>query len=86
MALRAVDHTSISPPYEQIEAELIRQIESGELAVGARIATESEIVQACGVARDTARRAVRALRDKGYVQTRPQRGSYVLDRSGTKEG
>lgn len=42
-----------------------------------RIPTESELVETYEVARSTARRAVKALRDEGLVYTVPQRGTYV---------
>ncbi|GAA1074337.1 hypothetical protein GCM10009665_79490 [Kitasatospora nipponensis] len=74
-----IDYDSPTPPYLQI----IRDIESGALAVDRPIPSESKLIQRWGVARDTARRAVRHLREEGYAYTVPQRGTYVADRSGT---
>ncbi|MFK0289925.1 winged helix-turn-helix domain-containing protein [Streptomyces sp. NPDC090442] len=62
-------------------AEIIADIESGALAPGRRVPTESNLMQRYGVARDTARRVMRYLREEGYVRTVPQRGSYVIDQS-----
>jgi GntR family transcriptional regulator len=44
--------------------------------------SEKTLVDLFGVARDTARRAVQALRDEGLVRTVPQRGTYVIDKPG----
>ncbi|MYW06292.1 GntR family transcriptional regulator [Streptomyces sp. SID3343] len=38
------------------------------------------VIQRYGVARDTARRAVKLLREQGYVETIPHRGTFVLVR------
>ncbi|MGR6997206.1 GntR family transcriptional regulator [Yinghuangia aomiensis] len=46
----------------------------GRFLVGRRIPSEAELIATYGAARDTARRAVRHLRELGYVETRPQRG------------
>jgi DNA-binding GntR family transcriptional regulator len=43
--------------------------------------SEKDLVDMFGVARDTARRAVQALREAGLVVTIPQRGTYVLPAS-----
>lgn len=80
-----IDYDSPVAPYRQIAAEIIRDIESGSLAVDRPIPSESALIQRWGVARDTARRAVRYLRETGWVYTVPQRGTYVRDRSGEDE-
>ncbi|NEC91396.1 winged helix-turn-helix domain-containing protein [Streptomyces sp. SID12501] len=77
----AVRYDSPIPPYQQIAAEVVRDIESGAPAVDRPVPSESALIQRWGVARDTARRAVRHLRDQGYVYTVPQRGTYVRERS-----
>ncbi|WP_449347209.1 GntR family transcriptional regulator [Streptomyces xanthochromogenes] len=76
-----IDYDAPTPPYQQIAAEIIRDIESGKLAVDRPIPSESTLTQRWGVARDTARRAVRHLRELGFVYTVPQRGTYVRDRT-----
>ncbi|MFD7072333.1 GntR family transcriptional regulator [Streptomyces sp. NPDC059913] len=77
---RRVDHEAETPVYVQIAAYVADDIEKGEIPVGRRIPSESTLVQTYGVARETARAAVRHLRDKGYVRTVPQRGSFVIER------
>ncbi|MET7393523.1 GntR family transcriptional regulator [Dactylosporangium sp. NPDC005572] len=51
------------PQYQRIAAELRAQIESGELAAGAKLPSESGLVALYGVARGTARQALAALQD-----------------------
>jgi GntR family transcriptional regulator len=66
-------------PYRQIAAWLRARIEAGEFRPGEDpLPSEKDLVDLFGVARDTARRAVQALRDEGLVVTIPQRGSYVV--------
>ena len=67
------------PPYRQIAAWLRTRIDAGEFRPGEDpLPSEKDLVNLFGVARDTARRAVEALRDEGLVETIPQRGTYVL--------
>ena len=75
--MTTIDPTGPVPPYKQIAAIIRARIESGEYATGARIPTESEMVETWEVARTTARRAIALLREEGLVTTVPQRGSYV---------
>jgi len=75
-----IDYESPLPPYRQIADVIIGEIERGELRPNRPIPSEATMIQRWGVARDTARRAVRYLRDEGYAYTVPQRGTYVADR------
>lgn len=72
-----VDLYSAEPLYAQVAAALRARIESGELARLDPLPSEKTIEQTYGVSRDTARRAVKLLRDEGLVFTVPQRGTYV---------
>jgi GntR family transcriptional regulator len=80
MAASEIDHGSPTPVYRQIAALIVADIESGALAVNRKIPSESALVQRFGVARETARNAVRFLRDEGFVFTVPQRGTFVAER------
>lgn len=82
MAPREIDYQAPEPPYRQIAADLLAEIERGELAPGRPIPSESQLVQRYGVARNTARNAIAALCESGHVFTVPQRGTYVRDRNG----
>src|SRR6202030_3489349 len=56
---------------------LIAQITSGELAPGAQLPTEQELIAATGVSRTVVREAVAALRAEGLVITRQGLGAFV---------
>jgi GntR family transcriptional regulator len=62
---------------QRITAELRRQIESGVLGPGALLPSETELAQAYGVSRQTARTAMQALERDGLVVLRPRRGRIV---------
>ena len=75
-----IDYDAPAPPHRQIAAWLRARIESGELQPGRKIPSETDIMGETGVARTTARRAVKVLRDEGLVITYGGRGSYVAER------
>ncbi|MEV7781353.1 winged helix-turn-helix domain-containing protein [Kitasatospora sp. NPDC088351] len=85
MAATPIDPDAEEHPYQQIAADVIRAIRSGELRPGGRVPSESALIQTYGVARNTARHAVEFLRDEGWVRTLPQRGTFVVDREGESE-
>ncbi|MEV7777779.1 winged helix-turn-helix domain-containing protein [Kitasatospora sp. NPDC088351] len=68
----------------RIVAELTTEIRDGRYAPGDRIPSESELCKRFGVARETARRAVAALRDRGIVETEWGRGSRVIGSASTE--
>ena len=76
-----IDHRGELPPYRQIAAWLLAQIETDELAAGQPLPSETDLMQTFGVARTTVRRAIAYLRDIGAVHTVAGRGSYVTPRS-----
>lgn len=61
----------------EIAERVAREILSGELAPGARLPTEQEMVAAMGVSRTVVREAVAALRAEGLVVTRQGAGAFV---------
>ena len=79
MPASEIDHDAPTPVYRQIAALILADIEAGRLPAGRKIPSESALVQRFGVARETARNAVRYLREEGYVFTVPQRGTYVAE-------
>ena len=58
---------------------LSAQITSGELAPGAQLPTEQELIAATGVSRTVVREAVAALRAEGLVITRQGVGAFVAE-------
>jgi DNA-binding GntR family transcriptional regulator len=65
------------PPYRQIAAWLRDRIIAGEFASDQRLPGETDIVNEFGVARTTARRVFRVLRDEGWAYTVQARGTFV---------
>jgi DNA-binding GntR family transcriptional regulator len=65
------------PLYSQLAAILRRKIQTGELGHLDPLPSETTLCQQYEISRDTARRAVQALRDEGLVFTVAQRGTFV---------
>jgi GntR family transcriptional regulator len=66
-------------PYLQIAAWLRARILAGHYEpMIDPLPSEKDLVELFEVARDTARRAIAALRDEGLVVTKPQRGTYAV--------
>jgi GntR family transcriptional regulator len=74
----SIDRDGPTPVYRQVAAILRARIESGELAASRPVPSESTLMGEHGIARETARKAVRVLRDEGLVQIVQGRGAYVL--------
>lgn len=62
---------------EAVRRELIEAIEAGDLEVGGKLPTETELARAFGVSRPVVREALGGLRASGVIQSRPGRGSFV---------
>ena len=75
-----VDHEGKTPLYLQIAAILRDAIERGDYPSGRPIPSETRLMQEHGVARLTARKAVRVLVNEGLVEVVQGRGAYVADR------
>ncbi|GAA5054118.1 DNA-binding GntR family transcriptional regulator [Thermocatellispora tengchongensis] len=67
------------PLYRQIADVVCARIKSGELRPGDPIPSEVELSAEFGVARTTARRVARDLRDQGLVFTVQGEGTFVGD-------
>ncbi|WP_344535898.1 GntR family transcriptional regulator [Streptomyces albiaxialis] len=75
-----VEHDSPDPVWLQLAAVLIARIERGDYPVRRSIPSETQLMDEFGIARGTARKSIRLLADRGYVQTVTGRGSYVMER------
>jgi DNA-binding GntR family transcriptional regulator len=67
------------PKHVQIADVLRERITSGKLRPRLPIGSEPTLMSEFGVARDTVRKAIRLLRDEGYLVTQPGMGSFVTD-------
>jgi GntR family transcriptional regulator len=72
-----LDATARTPAYQQIEAQLIAQIESGAVGPGDRLPPERELAADLGVSRMTVRQAFDALARRGMVERGVGRGTFV---------
>lgn len=66
--------------YQQIVRDLREEIEHGELAPGAQIPTETELMKKYDVSRNTVRKAVNVLASAGLLDTVSTRGTFVRER------
>ena len=67
------------PRYLQLKELIIGQISAGKLQPRDRVPSENELVDATGVSRMTANRALRELNDEGYVERVAGVGTFVAD-------
>lgn len=74
-----IDPTGDRAVYKQIADLLRAAIVSGELAPGAQLPSEQELVDQHEVARGTVRQAITLLRSEGLVDVVRGRGSFVRD-------
>jgi len=72
-----VDRASDRPVYKQVADGLRGAIRGGELADGAVLASETELMERYGVSRNSVRNAVALLRVEGLVVTEHGRGTFV---------
>ncbi|WP_346349055.1 GntR family transcriptional regulator [Rhizohabitans arisaemae] len=72
-----IDAASPVPPYEQLRAQLARQIRDRSLAVGTRLPTIRRFAADLGLAVNTVGRAFRELEEAGLIETRGRAGSFV---------
>ncbi|MFI8368394.1 GntR family transcriptional regulator [Streptomyces sp. NPDC085466] len=72
-----IDTASAVPPFEQLRAQLARQIQDRTLVVGTRLPTIRRPAADLGLAANTVGRAYRELEEAGLIETRRAAGSFV---------
>jgi DNA-binding transcriptional regulator YhcF (GntR family) len=72
-----IDGGSPVPPYEQVRAQLARQIGDRSLPVGTRLPTVRGLAADLGLAVNTVARAYRELEESGLIITRGRAGTFV---------
>jgi len=68
------------PKYAQVIEELRRRIESGEYPPGSLLPSEHQLSDEFQIARPTVVRALRVLRQDGWIETQRGKGSFVRGR------
>ena len=73
------------PLYRNIKNYLLEQIQD-KLSIGDRLPTEAEIMKQFQVSRITVTKALKELKEEGYIIRYPSKGSFVASKdSYTKE-
>jgi DNA-binding transcriptional regulator YhcF (GntR family) len=72
-----IDPRSAVPPFEQLRVQLLEQVQSGELAFGAKLPTVRRLAEDLGLAPGTIARTYRELEQDGIIQTRGRNGTFV---------
>lgn len=73
------------PRYREIARRLVREIEAGVHAVGARLPSVRALVATHGVSVTTASRVLVELEAEGWAEARPRSGFYVADRAASRD-
>ena len=63
--------------YEQIVQQIEESIRKGELTEGSQLPAERDLAKQFGVSRTAVREAIKALQEKGLVDSLPGRGTFV---------
>jgi DNA-binding transcriptional regulator YhcF (GntR family) len=74
-----IDASAADAPYEQIRAQIARQVDSGALPPGTRLPSVRALAESLGVAPNTVARAYRELEHAGVVSTHGRNGTVVND-------
>lgn len=72
-----IDPGSVVPIYEQVADWVQRQIEEGLMPPGAKFADSRELAERWGIGYQTVRRAMRELTERGLVEARVGKGTFV---------
>lgn len=72
-----INHNSSIPMYKQVVQILSNQISSGELSVGNKIPSETELMAKFGVSRITIRAAISELVEEGILTRSQGKGTFV---------
>ncbi len=78
-----ISNTSDTPIYEQIVQCIQRDIINGVLSEGDALPSIRTLAKDLSVSVITTKKAYEELESKGYIETRPGKGSFVSKRSGS---
>lgn len=72
-----IDPTSATPPFEQLRAQVIAAVRTGEMSPGQKLPTVRGLAADLGLATNTVARAYRELEHDEVIETRGRQGSFV---------
>jgi GntR family transcriptional regulator len=81
----SIDLNSRLPLYAQVENVIISRISNGSLPAGSRLPSEDSLVQEYAVSRTTIRAAIQSLVQRGLVEIRRGKGTFVTHPKITQE-
>jgi GntR family transcriptional regulator len=79
--MRALNQASALPLYAQLAEQILGQIRAGDLPVGEKIPSETELAETFHLGRPTVRQATEVLVRRGYLMRKRGSGTFVVDRS-----
>jgi GntR family transcriptional regulator, frlABCD operon transcriptional regulator len=74
-----VEYDNLSPLYDQVRLQLLRDIKDGQFLRGSYLPSEPDLCKRYGVSRITVRRAVQELCADGYLKRMHGRGTLVTE-------
>jgi DNA-binding transcriptional regulator YhcF (GntR family) len=77
VALLGLDHSSKTPPYEQVRRQLVELIDAGVMRPDERLPPVRQLAAELRLAVNTVAKAYRELELAGFVQTRGRNGTFV---------
>ena len=72
-----IDADSATPPYEQLQRQLLERIRTGALPAGSRLPTVRRLADELGLAPNTVARCYRELEKRGAIETHGRNGTIV---------
>ncbi|OGK77555.1 MAG: hypothetical protein A2X52_02105 [Candidatus Rokubacteria bacterium GWC2_70_16] len=81
-----VNRQSAVPVHAQLTTQIRHLIETGGLKPGMQLPTVRQLAGFLRINRNTAARALGDLHRDGYLESRPGRGTFVVERSPSREG
>lgn len=78
MIMSGIDPDARKAPYLQLADILRGRIASGEVEIGRRIPSMTEIEQQYDLSRNTIKKAFDVLKSEGLVEAEPGRGLFVV--------
>jgi len=67
------------PPYRRIASDLREQIKRGDYLPGQQVPSVTQLCDTYSVTKNTARRALRLLKEQGWIVVEQGWGSFVAD-------
>ncbi len=74
-----IDFNAAYPIYEQLIEEIKKQIVRGELKAGDKLPSQRKLARRIDVNPNTVQRAYREMEQRGLVETRRGRGTFIKD-------